>query len=297
MRHTLLVALTILSATVFAGSRHHWYGSSCGTCVTPIADDVASCDDLQVILNDREAVRAEETVPVSAARSLTVRAPDAGGIYVHRTDAPRFSVKACKAGEVGASLSEIRVNVDGDRVSASGPSTGNWVVYFIVDMPRGAKADFGTTNGPIEIRGVDATINAHAENGPVSARDTIGSIRLTAVNGPVAFTGSSGDVVLRTDNGPIAVNLTDYLWSHGTLDARSDNGPLALHLPRAYHSGVTVDTDGHSPVTCHAQGCREHAKFASDDDGGRWPNHIELGSGATAVTLATNNGPVSINER
>ena len=298
MRHSLLVALTILSASTFAGSHHHWNSMHCGTCVTPIVDDVTSCDDLRVIFDDRDAVRAEESVPVAEARSLFVRASENGGIYVRDTNSARFSVTACKAASFGETLGRVHANVSGGNVTASGPrGEDRWLVYFIVDMPRGARGEFESTNGPVAIRGVDGTVIARAENGPLSAKETTGSINLKAENGPVAFSGSSGNVVLRTDNGPIAVNLTDNFWSRGTLDARTDNGPIALNIPRAYRSGVIVDTDGHSPVKCRAEDCRGRVKYDSGDDWGRWPNHIELGSGPTAVTLVTGNGPVAINDR
>lgn len=296
MRHTLTVALLVISATtVFAGSRDHWYGTHCGTCVTPLVEDVNDCDDLRVILNDRDAIRSEEAVPIGDTRSLTIKASEAGGIYVRRTDATRFAVKACKAAEFGESLSRLEVHVAGDRVTSTGPGASNWVIYFLVDMPRGARADLGTTNGPIDIRGVTGTIYAHAENGPVGAKDTTGTIRLTAENGPVAFAGSSGDVTLRTDNGPIAVELYGTFWERGTLSARTDNGPVALKLPRNYRSGVTVDTDGRSPVKCRAEDCRSQRVRYGDDNG--WPSHIDLGNGAVAVSVGTHNGPVAIDER
>src|ERR1051326_8305607 len=121
MRHTLTVALLVIAAsTAFAGSRHSW-GTHCGTCVTPLVEDVDDCSDLRVILNDRDAIRAEETVPVGDTRSLTIKASEAGGIYVRRTDAARFAVKACKAAEFGESLSSLQVHVAGDRVTSTGP--------------------------------------------------------------------------------------------------------------------------------------------------------------------------------
>ena len=130
----------------------------------------------------------------------------------------------------------------------------------------------------------------------LSARETNGSMRLSAENGPVGFTGSSGDVMLRSDNGPISVDLHNSFWERGTLDARTDNGPLAVRLPRGYRSGVIVDSDGHSPVKCRAADCRYRARTYEDDDDARWPRHIELGSGAVVVKVATHNGPVTIED-
>jgi hypothetical protein len=297
MRRVLpVLILALIAAAAVAGSRkHHRYGHfSCGVCVTPLSDDVTDCSDLRVILNDRDAVQVEEIVPVEGVRALTMRAPEAGGIYVHRSDNSRYTVKVCKAAEPGESLSDVRVRVSGDEVSASGPGSKQWIVNFIVGMPRGARADFGTSNGPIAIFGVDGTVTAHAENGPISLKDSIGTLRATAENGPIQLSGSAGDVTLRTDNGPISVELGESSWT-GRLDAHTDNGPVDLTLPRGYRSGVTVDTDGNSPVKCHAEDCRSgRVKF--DDDDMHWPRHIDLGTGAKVVSVGTHNGPVSISE-
>jgi hypothetical protein len=298
MKRTVLILLLLTAAlAVFAGSRHRWDGGiNCGTCVTPLVDDVTDCGDLRVIFDDRDAVRSEENVDVGDVRSLVIRASESGGIYVRRGDASRFSVRACKAAAYGEALAAVRVRVNGDNVTTTGPSGRQWLVYFLVEMPRGAKIDLGTTNGPIQVRGVDGHVLARAENGPVSAKESTGTIYLTTDNGPVAFSGSSGEVVLRTSNGPLAVDLKNGFWERGSLDGRTDNGPLALRIPRGYRSGVSVDTDGRSPVKCRAEDCRSGRMRYSDDDNG-WPRHIDLGSGSRVVTLTTSNGPVAIDER
>jgi DUF4097 and DUF4098 domain-containing protein YvlB len=174
-----------------------------------------------VIVNDHDAVRAEEIVPVDGIRSLRLHAPESGGIYV--------------------------------RQSCQGVGRRG-------EIPRGGRADFQTSNGPISVRDVDATVTA------------------------------------RTENGPISVDLRETSWTGGRLDARTDNGPLSLQIPRGYRSGVTVDTDGNSPVKCRAEDCR-NGRVKFEDDDSRWPRHIDLGRGPHAVTVATSNGPVSINER
>ena len=297
MRHAFTLALLVLACTTsFAASHQRWNRINCGTCVQTLVDDVNDCSDLRVVFNDREAVRAEEMVTVGEARSLTIRAPQSGGIYVRGTESSRFSVKACKAVEFGELLANVHVNVNGENMTATGPNASGWIVYFLVDMPRAARGDFATSNGPVQIRDVDGSIVARAQNGPVSAKNTRGSIDLRAQNGPVAFSGSSGDIVLRTDNGPISVELLNTFWERGTLDARTGNGPVSLRLPRGYRSGVAVETEGRSPVNCHAADCRDR-RMKYDDDSSNWPAHIDLGSGPVAVTIATHNGPVTIDER
>ena len=191
MRHAFTLALLVLACTTSFASHQRWDHINCGTCVQTLVDDVNDCSDLRVVFNDREAVRAEEMVTVGEARSLTIRAPQSGGIYVRGTESSRFSVKACKAVEFGELLANVHVNVNGDNMTATGPNASGWIVYFLVDMPRAARGDFATSNGPVQIRDVDGSIVARAQNGPVSAKNTRGSIDLRGQNGPVAFSGSS----------------------------------------------------------------------------------------------------------
>jgi hypothetical protein len=89
------------------------------------------------------------------------------------------------------------------------------------------------------------------------------------------------------------VKLDGGSWVGGSLDAHSHNGPLSVKVPNDYRSGVIVESDGHGPMSCRAEACRQ-ARRPWDDDS---PRRIELGSGPTAVRLSTENGPVSVRER
>src|SRR5438477_12234099 len=152
MRRTLPILILLFAAfAAFAGSHHRWDGVNCGTCVTTLVDDVTDCSDLRVIFDDRDAVRSEENVDVGAARSLVIRASENGGIYVRRGDASRFSVTACKAAAYGEALGSVKVRVNGDSVTTTGPSGRQRGVYFLVEMPRGAKIDHGPINVPTEL--------------------------------------------------------------------------------------------------------------------------------------------------
>jgi DUF4097 and DUF4098 domain-containing protein YvlB len=169
------------------------------------------------------------------------------------------------------------------------------VVYYIVNVPRGASLDLSANNGPIAIQSVDGTVTAHAHNGPIAVKDSTGSLDITTQNGPISFAGDSGNVKLHATNGPISVRLAAGSWNGGTLDAATENGPLSLKLPRGYRSGVVVESDGNGPVTCRAEACRDVRRFNDEGEDDR-PRRIELGSGSHAVTLSTNNGPIAVKE-
>jgi DUF4097 and DUF4098 domain-containing protein YvlB len=254
-------------------------------------NNVTSCSDLRVTFEDEPAATADEVVPVGNVRSLAVRAPQNGGISVAGNDSGGYQVTACKAAYSSAALNDIRVRLSGNEVSASGPDNGSWVVYFIVRAPRGADLDLDTRNGPISLRNVNGTIAAHALNGPISARELGGTMNLETTNGPISLDGGSGAAKLNATNGPITVRLRGDSWN-GSLDAHTQNGPMSLHIPASFRSGVVAESDGHGPVSCRAEVCRQARRTWDDEDNRR----IELGSGPTVVHVSTVNGPLSVRE-
>jgi DUF4097 and DUF4098 domain-containing protein YvlB len=252
---------------------------------------VTSCDDLRVRFDSGSGFRSVENVPVGNVRSLKVTAAHNGGIYV--TGGRGYSVTACKAAEVESTLSQLATSVSGTEVTANGPDNDNWVVYFLVTVPRDGKADFEARNGPISLRDVAATITARAENGPISAKSSSGTLDLETHNGPISLAGGDGNVKLNAQNGPISVSLEDSMWN-GSLDARTQNGPLTVKIPRNFRSGTLIESDGHGPVSCRGDVCKE-AHRSWDDDSDR-PRRIEFGNGATVVHMSTVNGPLSLKE-
>ncbi len=254
-------------------------------------EQLTSCDQVVVRFDHSKGYRAEENLPVSGMRSLKLRAAQNGGIYV--TGGSGYSIKACKAAELESTLRDMRLNVSGSEVTADAPDGGNWVIYFLVTVPRSATADLESNNGPISLRGVSGSITARATNGPISVRNSSGSMDLTTQNGPISLAGGSGEVKLNAQNGPISVKLDDSIWN-GTLDARTQNGPLSVKLPRNFRSGTLIESAGHGPMSCHAEACTGARRSWDEDD--ERPRKIEFGSGPMVVHMTTVNGPVSVKE-
>ena len=289
MRRILLaLCLLAVATTLSASGRYRNHGMS-----TSIDDDdlVNNCGAVRVTFNDRPAIRAEESVPVGSLRSLSVRAPQNGGVYVIGGTSSSYEVTACKAAWYEDDLSQIRTHVSGNEVTADGPSSGEWTVFFIVRAPRGASLDLRTYNGPISLRGVNGTVTANATNGPISAKESSGTMNLETENGPVSLDGGSGTMKLSAENGPVSVRLRGTSWD-GNIEAHTQNGPASLRIPAGFRSGVVVESDGHGPVSCRAAACREARRTWDDEDNRK----IELGSGPTVVRMSTVNGPVSVRE-
>ena len=295
----LLLGFLMVAATAIAGSnygRHH-HGSRN---ISFDDDEFAStdCSSMRVTFDDERVPIVSENVPVGNPRALKIRSAQNGGVRIVG-GAPAYSVKACKAAGMNTDASQIRVNFNGDEVTASGPDDDNWVVYFIVQTPRAATVSVTANNGPISVSDFDGTLNARATNGPVSVRDSSGTIDASTQNGPISIDGGSGNVKASAQNGPLSVKLDGASWN-GSLDGSTQNGPLTVKLPRGYRSGVIVESRGHGPVSCHAEGCRDAMVKAIDRDGGYddgYPRRIEFGSGPANVHLSTVNGPLSVKDR
>jgi hypothetical protein len=266
------------------GSSTHWGDA-------PAAD----CSDLHIRLDgERPTIQSEErTVSRAEAPVLRVHEVENGGVQVQGWDKDVYSVTACKAavgGDAARLLSQIKLTVQGGEVSVSEPhgDREEWTVYLLIRTPRSADIEVTAHNGPVSLYSVNGKISTRATNGPISMKDCSGEANISAENGPISFSGTSGKLRLHTQNGPISVSLGAN-WDGSELVADAVNGPLTLRVPSGFRSSFLVQSNGHSPVTCHASICADARKTWDDDH-----RRIEYGSGAPVIRLSTENGPISV---
>jgi hypothetical protein len=253
------------------------------------------CSDLHIRMNDeRPTIEAEErTVTKAEAAVLRVKEVENGGVQVQGWDKDVYSVTACKAavgGDAAGLLAQIKLAVQGGEVSVSGPHSarGEWTVFLLIRTPRSADIDVTTHNGPVSFYSVNGKIATRATNGPISMKDCSGEANISAENGPISFSGTSGKLRLHTQNGPITVSLGSN-WDGSELVADAVNGPLTLRVPSGFRSSFLVESNGHSPVSCHASVCSDARKTWDDEH-----RRIEYGSGSPVIRLSTENGPISV---
>lgn len=255
----------------------------------------ADCSDLHIRLDDeRPTIQSEErTVSKAEAPVLRIREVENGGVQVHGWDKDVYSVTACKAAvgyDAARLLSQIKLAVQGGEVSVSGPhgDREHWTVYLLIRTPRSADIEVTTHNGPVSFYTVDGKITTRATNGPISMKDCSGEANISAENGPISFSGTSGKLRLHTQNGPISVSLGAN-WDGSELVADAMNGPLTLRVPSGFRSSFLVESNGHSPISCHASICSDARKTWDDEH-----RRIEYGSGSPVIRLSTENGPISV---
>ena len=255
----------------------------------------ADCSDLHIRLNDeRPTIQADErTVSKAEAAVLRVHEVENGGVQVQGWDKDVYSVTACKAAvgsDAARLLADIKLAVQGGEVSVSGPHgyRDDWTVFLLIRTPRAADIEVTAHNGPVSFYSVDGKITTRATNGPISMKDCSGEANISAENGPISFSGNSGKLRLHTQNGPISVSLGAN-WDGSELVADAVNGPLTLRVPSGFRSSFLVESNGHSPVSCHASVCSDARKTWDDEH-----RRIEYGSGSPVIRLSTENGPISV---
>jgi len=296
---------SLFALTAAANNRHSRNVSMRGS------EPAASCNDLRIEFDNRAAVVQTEERTVTKAQAPLLRATGEsnGGVQVVGWDKDTYSVSLCKAVAPGSEnlLSQIKLTGSNGEVGVSGPShDDDWTAFLLIRAPKSAALDLQVNNGPLSIYSVDGKVTAHAVNGPISAHDCKGELKLNAQNGPISTSGSSGNLDLRTENGPISTDATGgsvnihtqngpidltlagLTWDGAGLQAHAENGPLTIHVPSGYKSGVVIESDGHSPFSCHS--CSEGRKTWEEDK-----KRIEFGSGPTLVHASTVNGPISVN--
>lgn len=282
----LLIALVLglLTTAAYAGNHGGWN----------ISGDGDDCSSRHFQFDGRRGYVAEETIEAGNLSSLKVTAESAP-VSVMGGSSRGYSITVCKAAEAANLLDDIKVTVSGGELRATGPSDGDWVVSYRILTPDHANLNIETRNGPVAFRGVNGTIVARASNGPLSLDDVDGEIDVVTKNGPINIDGGSGNIKARATNGPLSVDL-DGRSFNGTLDATTQNGPLTVRIPRGYNSSVVVETRGHGPVSCHAEGCgkaRANSDWWDDNNG---PRRFEFGTGPENVHVSTVNGPLTIRE-
>ena len=283
----LVSSLLILGSTPLLANGHSRWGGD--TSFSFDGGDATDCNSVRARIDGQPATVVSQDLNAAGLRSLRVHSDQRGGIRIVGTTGNAFSITACKMSALDAAASDVRVTLNGNELSVTGPDNDKWMAFLIVRAPRASTIDADANNGPITVSSFDGQLTLSAHNGPVSLRDTSGTIQATVENGPISISGGSGTVKLVAQNGPIAVKLTGSEWN-GSLDASAKNGPVALKLPRNFRSGVVVEALGHGPVVCRAEGC-EGTRLAPMDDA---PRRIALGSGPQAVRVSTVNGPVSV---
>jgi len=168
---------------------------------------------------------------------------------------------------------QIRINTNGGRISADGPSSHPrswWSVSYEIYVPT------------------RSNLEAVTRNGGVSAEDVEGDLDFQATNGGIRVANVGGDVHGETTNGGVSASLSGSSWRGKGLDLRTMNGGVSLTIPRGYNARLeTGTTNG---------GMRVDFPITVQGLIGK-RIQTQLGTGGPPVRVVTTNGGVRISER
>jgi len=260
---------------------------------------VTQCSDLEIKFGALPVSHAEETftVPRNSTQVLRAHLQGAFGIAVSTGSGPDYSVLVCKYAAAtynssgGDLLNSIHVTAQNGEITATAPDEKNWMIYLVIQAPVGAPLDVSTTNGPLDLHEVSGKITASVQNGPLAINRCTGEVDASSTNGPLSVVGRMGRVHVRTENGPLSVQLDGDRWESGELTGSTQSGPLNLSISESYHSGVSIETDGYSPVHCSAA-CNGAQRTWNDR-----MRQIQIGQQRPVVRLSTRNGPVNVDAK
>ena len=229
---------------------------------------------------DREQFCEVRDITLKAPqRSLSVDGRENGSVRVYGWDKNevllRALIQASAESRSGAQdmAKDVKIETDGDSIRADGPSyrlRTSWSVSFEVWVPRKTSLDAETTNGSVNVEGVEGHIELRAENGSISLRDV------------------AGDVRGQTSNGSVNALLDGTSWRGEGLELTTSNGSVNLEIPKGYNARLETGTVNGGmnidfPITVQ----------------GFVGRHITttLGTGGPRVRVVTTNGGVRIRQR
>lgn len=202
-----------------------------------------------------------------------------GGVAFHGWDRNEVRVVAMiqanadDDNQAEALAKQVRINTNGGRISAEGPSSHRgswWSVSYEIRVPT------------------RSNLAAVTQNGGVSAEDVEGDLDFQAKNGGIRVANVAGDVRGETTNGGISASLSGSSWRGKGLDLRTTNGGVSLAIPRGYNARLeTGTTNG---------GMRVDFPITVQGLVGK-RIQTQLGTGGPLVRVITTNGGVRVSQR
>ncbi len=137
-----------------------------------------------------------------------------------------------------ASAGSVKIDTKLERSNGGIFNHGQLQVEYHVKVPAGAEVKFTTTNGGIDLAGLNGRITAETTNGGVHAREVGGQIDASTTNGGLDIDLTrvpEGGVKLECTNGGIKLRLPRD--GKATISARITNGGIST-------SDLPIETSG-----------------------------------------------------
>ena len=220
----------------------------------PLLASMAGCDIVTADLRSEETAEWHKTYQLDANGRVEIRNVN-GKIEVEASTGNTVEVNALKkargastdAAKAGLERATIIEDVSSGRIKIETKMAtmngivfngGNVSVEYRVKVPAGAEVRFTTTNGGIEIAGLQGRITAETTNGGVVTRDVGGQLDASTTNGGLDIDMSrvpDGGVRLGFTNGGLKMRMPRD--AKATISASITNGGIS-------HGDLPIETSG-----------------------------------------------------
>lgn len=162
------------------------------------------------------------------------------------------------------------------------------LVNLVIHGPRTLNLTGHSTNGAVQISGVEGHVDAHSTNGEVQVHELAGAIHAKSTNGNVNvqvlnLTASSEFV---TQNGALSIQIQQ---GQAPITATTVNGSLHLGLPAAYSGQLDAKTQNghiHSDLPVRATQQARNRLVGQLGPGGDTPLRLRSQNGSVTLALA-----------
>jgi hypothetical protein len=185
----------------------------------------------------------------------------------------------------------------------------NHAPHVTVETPTALDLELRTSDGALNVSGVQGNLQLHTSDGAVDVHDVSGTLRLVASDGAIKIHNVSGTLESRSSDGHATIDgrftALQVHTSDGNLDltladgtqlntasrVESSDGHVTLHLPRTMAVDLDVHTgDGH--IDCKLPVMVEGYN-SNRESGHNLRGH--LNGGGIPLTVHTSDGNVTIN--
>jgi hypothetical protein len=186
----------------------------------------------------------------------------------------------------GASSVTFRLEHDdlGVRLYSRAGGLLSWLfggpsVQLRVFVPRDFSVDLRSASGPIRVEDITGTTRARTTNGGLEVRGVECPVRLRTSGGDVVVTEAKGDVEVRAQSGSLELG-----WIEGSVDARTGQATSSRHLDgrvdlRADQGELQL-RDVRGQVSAKTESGAVYASFLADPSG-----VLETQRGSVEVSL------------
>lgn len=158
-----------------------------------------------------------------------------------------------------------------------------------IEVPRAKGVTVSTSNGPIDVEGMQGRAVLETSNGPVTIENHEGEVAIETSNGPVEVSGVRGEIAIDTSNGPVTMTLADGASEKFTIE--TSNAPVELIVPRSYNGVLAVET---SNAKISFPSDSNITKKPSSKGWGSAEGVATFGKGGAGSSIETSNGSVTI---